>query len=83
MRMLVYIHQLGITLSGIMFKRRRFIKPVDTTEWCEWIVIELNIITNFIDDWKRYGFSIALWNMWFIIKNKRGIHEEIKDKGGI
>lgn len=65
-----------------MFKKRVFVKPANTSKWCEWIVIEQGLVANFIDDWKRYGIRIALGNTWYLIWNKRGIYEEIKKEGG-
>ena len=45
-------------------KKRVHVKPVTSkTEVFGWIVLELNIISNFFDDWKRYGLQVALDNL--------------------
>lgn len=52
------------------FKRRVYVKPLNTSKDSAWGVFEMSIVESFFDDWIRYGLSVAFGNFqteWTIL----------------
>ena len=54
-----------------MMKKCVHVKPLTSkTEVFGWVTLELTAFENLIDDIKRYGVGVALFNVWYLIKNR-------------
>lgn len=64
-----------IEIWRFLFKTRICVKPVtNITEAFGWQVLQLNTIQEFIDDYQRYGFKTAFFNikvLWRIKEMKK------------
>ena len=59
-----------------LFRKRASVKPIapyigSADGGFGWVLTQGNTITEFLDDWKRAGFRVAVWNARWLWEHER------------